>query len=387
MRYPNQLSVIQYQDPATRTYLGSPSILRLDDGNLLVTHDYFGPGCPRNHEDREHLTSVYRSGDDGRTWTHLTHIAGAFWSSLFEHRGAIYLIGTSAQYGSIVIRRSEDGGNTWTHPRDEHTGLIARGGPYHGPPNYHCAPMPVLLRDGRLYRAFEDLDPGVWPTGFRSLVISAPEDADLLAAVSWMLSNQLAYDPAWTPRAWGIVDKPGWLEGNIVEAPNGELWNILRFNSWPLVDKAAIVRVRDEGRRCSFDPATGFIDFPGGMSKFTVRRDPVTGAYLTLSNNNTDPAHPSQRNVLSLHASEDLLHWRHLTTLLQGASGLSPEQSIARIGFQYVDWQFDNDDIIYVVRAAYRGAHNFHDANHIAFSRVAGFRQLLSRCVGKRSEV
>jgi len=377
--YPNQLSVIKYQDPATRTYLGSPSILRLDDGSLLVTHDYFGPGCPRNHEDEEHLTSVYRSSDNGQAWTNVTHIAGAFWSSLFEHRGAIYLIGTSAQYGSIVIRRSDDGGNTWTHPRDEHTGLIARGGPYRDAPNYHCAPMPVLLRDGRLYRAFEDLDPCVWPTGFRSLVISAPEDADLLAAASWTLSNRLAYDPAWTPRAWGgEVDLPGWLEGNIVEAPNGELWNILRFNSWPLVDKAAIVQVSDGGRLCSFDPATGFIDFPGGMSKFTIRRDPVTGAYLTLSNNNTDPAHPSQRNILSLHASEDLLHWRHVTTLLEDDSGLSPEQSITRIGFQYVDWQFDDDDIIYVVRAAYQGAHNFHDANHIAFARIENFRQLLT---------
>ncbi len=110
MGSPNQLSVVKYQDPATRTYLGSPSILRLDDGSLLVTHDYFGPGCPRNHEGEEHLTSVYRSDDDGRTWTNLTHIAGAFWSSLFEHRSAIYLIGTSAQYGSIVIRRSADGG-------------------------------------------------------------------------------------------------------------------------------------------------------------------------------------------------------------------------------------------------------------------------------------
>jgi hypothetical protein len=374
----------QIQDPATRTYLGSPSILRLDDENLLVTHDYFGPGFPRNHEDEEHLTSVYRSGDDGRTWTNLTHIAGAFWSNLFMHRGAIYLIGTSAQYGSIVIRRGDDGGNTWTHPRDEDTGLIARGGPYHDAPNYHCVPLPVLLRGGRRYRAFEDLDPGVWPTGFRSLVISAPEDADLLAASSWTLSNQLAYDTAWTPRAWGVVDKPGWLEGNIVEAPNGETWNILRFNAWPLVDKAAIVKVAEEGRRCSFDPATGFIDLPGGMSKFTVRRDSVTGAYLIFSNNNTDRAHPAQRNVLSLHASEDLLHWRHLITLLEDDSGLSPKQSSARIGFQYVDWQFDGDDIINVVRAACRGAHNFHDANHIAFARSENFRQLLSSSCDRR---
>ena len=71
--------------------------------------------------------------------------------------------------------------------------------------------------------------------------------------------------------------------------PTADYWNILGFNAWPLVDKAAVVEVGlEEGGRCSFDPATGFIDLPGGMSKFTIRRDPVTGAYLTLSNNNTD---------------------------------------------------------------------------------------------------
>ena len=37
---------IKYQDSATKTYIGSPSILRLDNGDLLATHDYFGPGCP-----------------------------------------------------------------------------------------------------------------------------------------------------------------------------------------------------------------------------------------------------------------------------------------------------------------------------------------------------
>ena len=124
--------------------------------------------------------------------------------------------------------------------------------------------------------------------------------------------------------------------------------------------------------------------YPQHTSKFTIRRDPVTGAYLTLSNNNTDPAHPSQRDVLSLHASEELLRWRHVITLLEDDSGLSPEQSIARIGFQYVDRQFDGDDIIYVVRAAYRGAHNFHDANHIAFARIEDFRRLLTRSCDHR---
>ena len=60
-----QFNQIKFQSFKSRTYLGSPSIIRLLDGDLLVTHDYFGQGCPRNHESEEHLTSVYRS-DDGQ---------------------------------------------------------------------------------------------------------------------------------------------------------------------------------------------------------------------------------------------------------------------------------------------------------------------------------
>ena len=109
-----QLTELRVQHPATQTYLGSPSLLRLPDGALLATHDYFGPGCPRNHEGEEHLTSVYRSDDDGESWRNLTHIASAFWSTLFVHQGHVYLLGCSQQYGSVVIRRSDDGGYTWT---------------------------------------------------------------------------------------------------------------------------------------------------------------------------------------------------------------------------------------------------------------------------------
>jgi hypothetical protein len=360
---------IKYQDPATRTYLGSPSLLRLEGGDLLATHDYFGPGCPRNHEHEEHLLSVYRSRDDGATWTNVTHVAGQYWSDLFAHRGAIYLFGVSQQYGSIVIRRSEDGGNTWTHPRDESTGLLFRGGYYHDNPNYHCAPVPVLVRDGRLYRAFEDCRDARWGVGFQSCVISCPEDADLLDAGNWAMSNKVAFDPAWIPGGWPALDGPGMLEGNVVETPSGEIWNILRFHSAPVVGKAVVLRVTHDasGLRQEF---LRLIDFPGGMSKFTIRRHPGTGVYLTISNNNTDPRCPNQRNVLSLHSSEDLVHWTHCRTLLEDDLGVEWEESVRKTGFQYADWQFDGDGIIYAVRTAYDGAHNFHDANRLTFHRL-----------------
>ncbi len=368
---------VKYQPELARTFLGSPSIVRLPDESLLATHDYFGPGCPRNHEAEESLTSVYRSEDNGGTWQNITHIMNCYWSTLFVHQGSVYIFGVSQQYGSIVIRRSDDGGFTWTKPVDDKSGLLFRGGAFREPPNYHCAAMPILFHEGRLYKAFEDCTPNNWGRGFQSLVVSAPVDADLLDAANWRMTNKLAFDPAWVPAEWGQLENPGWLEGNVVAAPDGSLWNILRFNSRPLVDKAAFVRIHGAGEQLSFDPATGFQFFPGGMTKFSIRRDPGSGLYLSLVNNNTDPAWPNQRNVLSLATSEDLWHWKVVKTLMTDDTGLSHEDSIRLTGFQYVDWQFDGDDLIYLVRTAYRGAIRFHDSNRIIYRVLKNYAAAL----------
>lgn len=369
---------VKYQPELTKTYLGSPSILRLPDGALLASHDYFGlPHCPKNHENEESLTSVYRSEDDGATWNNITHIMNCYWSSLFYHRGSVYLLGVSQQYGSIVIRRSADGGHTWTHPADDKSGLLFPGGPFRQAPNYHCAPVPVLERNGRLYKAFEDADPPVHGPSFHSCVVSAPINADLLNASSWTISNKIPFNPAWVPSGWIPPERPCWLEGNIVVAPNGELWNILRLNASPMVNRAVIVRVEDAGRHISFDPSSGFIDFPGGGTKFTIRYDNETGLYIALVNNVTEPAWPRQRNILSLSVSEDLINWRLVKPLMQDRSGLSPEDSARLTGFQYVDWQFDGKDIIYLARTAYRGAIRYHDSNRIIFRKLRNFRTLL----------
>ncbi len=367
---------VKYQPERTKTYLGSPSIVRLPDSTLLATHDYFGSGSPRTSEGEEGLTSVYRSEDDGGTWQNVTHIMNIMWGGLFVHNGKVFLLGTSQQYGSIVIHCSEDGGYTWSRPADDRSGLLFQGGSYHDPPNYHCAPMPVFSHRGRLYRAFEDCDPLQWGRGFQASVISVDEGADLLAAKSWRMSNKLPFDPSWVPESWGQLENPGWLEGNVVETPDGELCNILRFNSKPLVGKAALVKIHDEGRHISFDPVGGFLDFPGGMTKFTIRYDPDSGLYLTLVNV-AESGWPDQRNVLALYQSEDLQQWHHIKTLMEDDTGLSHDDSVRLTGFQYVDWQFDGDNLIYLVRAAYRGAIRYHDSNRILYRILKNFRDVL----------
>ena len=381
-----EFNELRYQDAKTQTYPGSPSLVRLPSGDLLASHDYFGPGCPGHRPGEGNLSSIYRSGDDGVTWESITHVCGVIWGNLFVHGDQLYLLGVSREFGDIVIRRSEDEGYTWTYPEDSKSGLLFEGGEGKALPNYHGSAMPVLTHRGRLYTAFENaLGPGVvlpggggamGVTNIQAFVISIAADDDLLDAANWTMSNKLDLGPGSAPDGWPQLLDLNWREGSLVVAPNGEIWSMMCVKGRPQIEKAAIVKVDEDGRRVSFDPATGFIDFPGAMTKYIIRKDEIAGTYWTLSNPNINPAFINQRNVLALYDSTDLLTWRRRATLLEDDSDLSPEESAELTGFQYAAWLFDGDDIPFVLRTAYGGAHNYHDANRITFHRVKGFRRL-----------
>ena len=63
--------------------------------------------------------------------------------------------------------------------------------------------------------------------------------------------------------------------------------------------------------------------------------------------------------------------------LMEDDSGLSPGDSIRLTGFQYADWQFDGDDILYLVRTAYRGALRYHDSNRIVYRVLRNYAAFL----------
>lgn len=386
---------VKYQPERSQTYLGSPCVARLPDGALVVTHDYYGKGCPRNHQADESLTSVYRSEDDGETWVNITHIMNCYWNHLFVLGDSLYLMGCSQQYGSIIIRRSVDGGFTWTHAADSYTGILFPAGPYWEPPNYLSTAVPAYVHQGRIYKAFEDLDPLPFGPGFQAFVISAPVDADLLDASNWTMSNKLRFDPQWLPPAWGTLKEAGWREGNVIADPDGQLWNILALEANAFgAEQACRLKILEAGARIEFDPETGFFGFPGAVAKFTIRRDPVTGRYLSIVNNlaNFDvlmamAAAPGglntrlhtryplrQRSVATLTVSDDLWNWSVVHPLLRTTSGLTLEDEIRLTGYQYTDWFIEGDDLVFVVRVADRGANNFHDANEILFCVLNNFR-------------
>ncbi|MCW1916058.1 hypothetical protein OJ996_20890 [Luteolibacter sp. GHJ8] len=355
-------TVIHHSPASSGLYIGSPSLCVMPDGSYLASHDLFGPAS------KEHELAwgrLYRSTDRGKSWSHVRDFEGFFWQGLFVHRGAAYALGTDKHHGRVVIRRSSDG-MKWSEPV-----VLTEG-------EWHTAPMPVIEHGGRIWRAIEDAMGGdKWGERYRARMTSAAADSDLMKPESWSFTNPLPRDAAWLGGNFRA-----WLEGNAVMAPDGSMVNVLRVDNPQVPEKAAIVRISGDGGSASFDPARGFIDFDGGAKKFTIRRDPLTEDYWALATiipeRHADPAlgRPSAvRNTLALVRSKDLQKWETCSILLY-------HPDVSRHGFQYVDWQFDGEDLIAACRTAWDdaegGARNNHDANFITFHRWENFR-LLSR--------
>src|SRR5712691_2347963 len=113
--------VIDHSPAISSLYIGSPSIAILTNGDYVASHDFFGP---KSKEFERATTVVFRSTDRGNTWKKVSEIHGAFWSSLFVHRGALYLLGPNRHHGDIYDRRSTDRGETWTEPANSHMGVL-----------------------------------------------------------------------------------------------------------------------------------------------------------------------------------------------------------------------------------------------------------------------
>lgn len=355
--------VINHILKSQEKYIGSPSICILPNGDYVASHDEFGP---KSTEWRSAMTNVFSSSDKGETWQQISRIDGQFWSNLFFHNGVLYIMGTNKHHGNLIIRRSTDGGKTWTIPYDSKNGFLLEG-------EYHTAPMPMLIHKGRIWRAVEyaTAKSNRWGERYSAMMLSTPINADLMNAKSWRKTNHLPFDASYLNGEF-----KAWLEGNAVLSKDGKIVNVLRVHAPNLKDEyCAIVDISKNGKKASFNPQS-FFKMPGASKKFTIRYDEKTDKYWSLVNYVQDKNIPVQkdriRNTVALVSSNDLKNWEVNKILLK-------HPDYIKHGFQYIDWLFDGDDIIFVSRTAYEDeegrAKAAHDANFMTFHRIKGFRE------------
>ena len=362
--------IIHHSPAATNKYCGCPSVVVMPDGDYVASHSHFGPDATNRD------SFVYRSSDKGATWKRVAALHGQIWSKLFVHQGRLHIIGTDQcdrvgdrLGGALVIRVSEDGGKTWTEPTGPDSGLLTEEA------GYHTAPVPLAVHAGRIWKACEfapEDDRRTWQT----FVLSAPTDADLLKRSSWTFSGRIESWPSWQ-----------WIEGNAIVAPEGDVvilsrandmddpryWDPQRCRHVGGEETAALMHVNSNGLTLSHDASRDRIRFPGGGTKFTVRFDSETATYCALVNPQSYV--DLWRNKLALSVSRDLRHWKVVKELL-----LHPDPSAH--GFQYVDWDVDGEDLVFLSRTAYDddcgGARSAHDANYTTFHRIEQFRKYLA---------
>lgn len=361
--------VVTHSPAASGKYIGSPSLEVLPNGDYVASHDFFGP---QSTEHTSAVSRVFKSVDKGKTWKLISEIDGQFWSKLFVHQGNLYLFGTNRHHGNTIIRKSLDGGVTWTSPTDGNNGLLKEG-------EYHCAPMPIIVHNGKLWRTMEDAagPPRMWGKRYSAFMMSIPVSADPMVADHWTSSNIVRYDSTLLNGKF-----TGWLEGNAVVGPDNTIWDVLRVDDKTTLDeKAAFVRISPDGKEATFDRSSGFVAFTGGSKKFVIRYDPKSKRYWTIANHipevvkmaNQKKNPASLRNTQALLSSSDLKNWTLHKVLLEHPDAI-------KHGFQYVDWVFDNKNILFLSRTAYDdglgGAHNNHDANFMTFHRIKNFRKV-----------
>ena len=355
-------SVVNYLHPEDRVYsysgqyLCSPSMVRHPEGYLLASMDVFKGSSPQA------LTLIFRSDDEGATWHYVSELYPSFWGKMFIHKGSLYMLSCSSEYGDLLIGRSDDGGVTFGMPT-----VLLRGSYNRDPKGVHKNPQPVISYKGRLWATLEW---GSWAFGTHAaMCASIDENADLLDASNWHFTEPVPYDPAWKGTAEG--NSPGCIEGCMVVAPDGELYNIMRYqlgHCKPSFGLALVMKPVGIDEPLAFEKV---IPFPGNHSKFEIHRDPVTGKYLSMVSYLCDE-HPDGRNWLALIASDDLEHWEKVLDVWDYR-----DTPVKEIGFQYIDFFMEGEDILFLSRTAWNGAANFHDANYSVFTKIRNFRKYL----------
>ena len=359
-------------------YLCSPSLVRHPEGFLLASMDLFAGGYPQN------LTIIFRSDDDGETWHYVSELMPCFWAKMFIHNGELYILACSTEYGDILIGKSTDGGKTFSAPvcllRGSNGKNFAEG--------LHKNPQNILVYNDRIYTALEWGSYKNKEYNHVAMVMSCPVESDLLNPESWTFTEPKIFEN-FVPEIEAFPKGTTPIEGTVALSPDGKVLNIIRMASYflpmgiadlenednkklskVLTDGCVIAYAADTENHSAPLEFSHIINLPTS-SKFTVKYDSVSKKYYTIISRIYDPSKLRARNILSLYSSVDLINFNLETDILDFSDGDSD-----KIGFQYIDFEIENNDIIFLSRTAINNAHNYHDANYSTFHRIKDFRNI-----------
>ena len=337
-------------------YLCSPSLVRHPDGHLLASMDLFAGEHPQN------LTLIFRSDDDGKTWHYLSELMPCFWGKLFIHKGELYMLSCSTEYGDLLIGKSKDGGKTFSAP----VTLLRGSNGKNGNAGVHKNPQNMVYFGGRLYGSLEW---GTWKNkkyGHAAMVMSCDENDDLLVPENWSFTEPVPFSH-FTKELEDLPMATMTIEGTLTVSPDGRLLDVMRFGKYNTA-LAYEVDTKNHEAPLAF---SHLMNFSANYSKFMIKFDKVSGYYYSVGTRVYNPEKLRARNLLSLMRSKDLLDWEVVSDLYDYR-----DQDDERIGFQYVDFEIEGEDIIFLSRTAFNSAKSFHDSNYSTFHRIENFRNL-----------
>lgn len=337
-------------------YLCSPSLVKHPDGFLLASMDLFAGKHPQN------LTLIFRSDDNGKTWHYVSELMPCFWGKMFIHKGELYMLSCSTEYGDLLIGKSTDGGKTFSAP----VALLRGSNGKNGNSGVHKNPQNIFVYNGRIY---ETLEWGTWANqeyGHAAMVMSCDVNDDLLIPDNWSFSEPVCFD-YFIPELADLKKPVMTIEGTLTLSPEGEFLNIMRFGKR---NNAIVYKVNKENP-CAPLEFSRLMHFEANFSKFIIQYDAISGKYYSIATRIYDNSLDGARNLLSLMSSSDLKNWNVICDLLDYRH-CDPK----KYGFQYVDFVFDGNDIIYLCRTAINNPHSYHDSNYSTFHRIKNFRNL-----------
>jgi len=281
------------------------------------------------------------------------------------------MLSCSTEYGDLLISKSVDGGKTFPAP----VCLLRGANGKAGSSGCHKNPQNIVYYNGRLYETMEwayTTSTGTdWNSyRFAAMVMSIDENDDLLVPENWSFSEPVKFDPNFAPEVKDMPESAVTIEGTLVVAPDGNLYNIMRFSKQ---GHAIVYKVNTEDSEAPLEYSR-IMEFPAHLSKFMIKYDDVSKKYYSIGCHIYDYSDNSKawaRNMLVLYSSEDLVKWNIVKVLYDYR-----HVDHMKMGMQYVDFSFEGDDIICQIRTAMNEPRDFHDANYSIFDRVKNFREL-----------